>query len=332
MGLIILMLHYLLGRLLQGMAVLFLVSVIGYGLILATGDPMAAYNASPYVSASDVQRLRERYGLDQPVYIQYVRWLTNMLQGDWGRSYVAQQREVSEMLRQRFPNTLLLVISAYLMTLVIAVPIGILSAIRHYSVWDYLFTGLSFVGLSIPVFWLGLILMWIFAVQFKLWGLPYLPTGGMYDLTVGRTPGQLALHLILPSVTLASALVARYVRYIRAAMLEVIQQDYIRTARAKGLSEGLIMVRHALKNAAIPVVSLMGIDLPLLLSGTVVTESIFAWPGMGRLFFEHSLQVDVPVLMAVLLLSSTLIIAGSIVADVAYGFLDPRIRTRERAG
>jgi peptide/nickel transport system permease protein len=311
----------------QGVVVLFLVSIIGYALILSTGDPMAAYNASPFVSAKDVERLRAQYGLDQPAYMQYVRWLTNLLQGDWGRSYVAQQREVSDMLVQRLPNSLVLVVAAYTLTLLIAIPVGIFSALRQYSVWDYLFTGFAFVGLSVPVFWLGLMFMLLFSVQFKLWGLPYLPTGGMYDLKVGPSAGQLAIHLMLPALTLASALIARYVRYIRAAMLETIRQDYIRTARAKGLAEIIVLGRHALKNAAIPLVSLAGVDLPLLLSGTVVTETIFAWPGMGRLFYEHSLQVDVPVLMGVLLVSSTMIVVGNLAADLTYGLLDPRIRT-----
>ncbi len=321
------MLPYILNRTFQGIAVLFLVSIIGFTLILSTGDPMAAYNASPFVSAKDVERLRAQYGLDQPAYVQYFHWLGNLLQGDWGRSYVAQQREVIDMLGQRLPNSLMLVVAAYALTLLLAIPIGIFSALRQYSIWDYLFTGLAFIGLSIPVFWLGLMFMLVFAVQFKLWGLPYLPTGGMYDLKVGPSTQQLAMHLVLPAMTLASALIARYVRYVRAAMLEVIRQDYIRTARAKGLAEVIVLGRHALKNAAIPLVSLAGVDLPLLLSGTVVTETIFSWPGMGRLFYEHSLQVDVPVLMGVLLVSSALVVVGNLAADLTYGFLDPRIRT-----
>ena len=174
-----------------------------------------------------------------------------------------------------------------------------------------------------PVFWLGLMLMGIFAVQFKLAGLPYLPTGGMYDLATGPSFAGLLRHLVLPSVTLAAALIARYVRYARASMLEVIHQDYMRTARAKGLRESVLLRRHGFKNAAIPIVSLIGVDLPLLLSGTVVTESIFGWPGMGRLFFEHSLQVDVPVLMGVLIVSSSMVILGSLLADIAYAWIEP---------
>ena len=318
---------FLLQRFGQSMLLLLLVSMIGFSLIQATGDPMAAYNASPSVSAVDVQRLREAYGLDRPVYVQYFYWLKALVSGDWGRSFVAQQ-PVLDMLRQRFPNTVILVAAAYLLTIVVSVTFGVLSALKQYSLFDHLVTGLSFIGLSMPVFWLGLMLMGLFAVQFKLWGLPYLPTGGMYPVATGPSAGALAIHLILPSVTLAAAMIARYIRYVRASMLEIIHQDYIRTARAKGLSERVVLTRHAFKNAAIPIVTLAGVDLPLLLSGTVVTESIFAWPGMGRLFFDHSLQVDVPVLMGVLLVSSTMVIVGNLFADVTYAWLDPRIRYR----
>ena len=319
------MARYLVGRVAQAALLLLLVSLIGFALILATGDPMAAYNASPSISAADVQRLREAYGLDQPVYVQYATWLKNLLTGNWGRSYVAQQ-PVVDLLRQRFPNTLVLVLTAFTLSLSVAIVVGVASALHQYSAFDYAMTGLAFIGLSVPVFWLGLMLMSLFAVQFRAWGLPYLPTGGMYDLRVGPSPLELARHLILPALTLASALVARYIRYVRASVLEVINQEYVRTARAKGLGEGVILSRHVLKNAAIPVVTLAGVDLPLLLSGTVVTESIFGWPGMGRLFFEHSLQVDVPVLMGVLLVSSSLVVLGNLVSDLAYAWLDPRIR------
>ena len=238
------------------------------------------------------------------------------------------QQPVIEMLVQRLPNTIILVTAAYTLTLLVGIPLGVISAVRQYSILDYVATGLAFIGLSMPVFWLGLMLMGVFAVQFKLAGLPYLPTGGMYDLTTGPSLPGLLRHLVLPSVTLAAALTARYVRYARASMLEVIHQDYMRTARAKGLREAVLLRRHGFKNAAIPIVSLIGVDLPLLLSGTVVTESIFGWPGMGRLFFEHSLQVDVPVLMGVLMVSSSMVILGSLAADIAYAWIDPRIRYR----
>jgi peptide/nickel transport system permease protein len=318
---------FLVARLAQSGLLLLLVSMIGYALILSTGDPMAAYSASPSISAEDVLRLRKDYGLDRPVYVQYGYWLRNLLAGNWGRSYVAQQ-PVIEMLAQRLPNTAILISAAYALTLLIGIPLGVVSAVRQYSTLDYVATGLAFIGLSMPVFWLGLMLMGVFAVQFKLAGLPYLPTGGMYDLTTGPSLPGLLRHLVLPSVTLAAALTARYVRYARASMLEVLHQDYMRTARAKGLREAVLLRRHGFKNAAIPVVSLIGVDLPLLLSGTVVTESIFGWPGMGRLFFEHSLQVDVPVLMGVLMVSSALVILGSLLADIAYAWIDPRIRYR----
>ena len=179
------MVKFLVARLAQSVLLLLLVSMIGYALILSTGDPMAAYSASPSISAEDVFRLRKDYGLDRPVYVQYGYWLRNLLSGNWGRSYVAQQ-PVVEMLLQRLPNTMILVTAAYTLTLLVGIPLGVVSAVRQYSTLDYVATGLAFIGLSMPVFWLGLMLMGIFAVQFKLAGLPYLPTGGMYDLATVR--------------------------------------------------------------------------------------------------------------------------------------------------
>ena len=177
-----------------------------------------------------------------------------------------------------------------------------------------------------PVFWLALVLIYVFGVYFKRWGLPYLPVGGVYDLSVGKTPGQVVWHMVLPVLTLSLPYIAGYTRYIRASMLEVIGQDYVRTARAKGLHEHTILYRHALKNAAIPFVTVMGLDLPFLLGGAIVTESIFAWPGMGRLFWEHAGKSDYPVLMAILLLISVSVVVFQILTDMCYTWLDPRIR------
>jgi peptide/nickel transport system permease protein len=185
---------------------------------------------------------------------------------------------------------------------------------------------LAFIGFSMPIPLLALGLIYIFAVNFKKWGLPYLPTGGMFDPQVGRTPEQLILHMVLPVVALSLITIAGYSRYIRANMLEVISQDYIRTARAKGMRERSILFRHALKNAAMPLVTLIGLDLPFLLAGAVVTESIFAWPGMGRLFYDHTTRSDFPVLMGILMMISVAVVFFQLLTDVVYTFLDPRIR------
>jgi peptide/nickel transport system permease protein len=177
-----------------------------------------------------------------------------------------------------------------------------------------------------PIFWLALILMYVFAVNFKRWGLPYFPTVGMYDLSVGKTVSQVAWHMVLPVVTISLISIAGYSRYVRSQMLEVIHQDYIRTAYAKGLPGRMVIVGHALKNAALPLVTIVGMDLPLLLTGAVVTESIFAWPGMGRLFWDAAQDTDIPVLMGILLIISALVIVFQIITDITYTFLDPRIR------
>jgi peptide/nickel transport system permease protein len=198
--------------------------------------------------------------------------------------------------------------------------------LRQYSVIDNVITTISFIGYSMPVFWLALILMYLFSVNFKRWGLPYFPTIGMYDLAVGPTLGQVAWHLVLPVTTIAVISVAGYSRYVRSQMLEVINQDYIRTAYAKGLPERMVLVGHALKNASLPLVTIVGLDLPFLLSGAVVTESIFAWPGMGRLFWDAVQDTDIPVLMAILVIIAFLVVIFQIITDIAYTFLDPRIR------
>jgi peptide/nickel transport system permease protein len=187
-------------------------------------------------------------------------------------------------------------------------------------------TGLSFVGYSMPVFWLALMLMYIFAVNFRRWGLPYLPTVGMYDPATGKTALELIKHMILPVVTLSIISVAGYSRYVRSGMLEVLGQDYVRTARAKGLPTIEVILKHALPNAALPFITLIGLDIPFLMAGAVVTERIFAWPGMGRLFLDHTERADFPVLMGILMLISLAVVIFQIITDVVYSFVDPRIR------
>jgi peptide/nickel transport system permease protein len=237
-----------------------------------------------------------------------------------------ERRPVTEIIGERVRNTLLLMASAEVVILSLALLIGIFSALRQYSILDYIFTAFSFIAYSMPVFWFGLLLMFVFAVSFKRLGLPYFPTVGMYDLAVGPTPSQVAWHLVLPVLTASIGFVAGYSRFIRSQMLEVINQDYIRTAYAKGVPGRSVIAGHALKNASLPVVTLVGLDLPMLFSGAVVTETIFAWPGMGRLFWDAARDTDVPVIMGLLLITAVLVIVFQILTDVAYTFLDPRIR------
>jgi peptide/nickel transport system permease protein len=321
------MTRYVLERLAQAIPLLLLISLIAFFIIQMTGDPLAAYTVDASLTSDDIQRLRAAYGLDQPVIAQYGVWLKNMLTGNWGTSIVNQQ-PVVDLFMQRLPNTLILVGASYAIILVVSITLGVVTAVKQYSVLDHLVTGVAFFGIAIPSFWLGLMLLIVFAVQFRLWGLPYFPAGGMFDLDVGPTFAQIAWHLVLPAVTVATVSTATYIRYIRAAMLDVLGQDYVRTARAKGLSEQTVLVRHALKNASLPLITLMGLDLPRLISGSVVAESIFAWPGMGRLFWEHAEKTDVPVLMAVMLFAALLVVIGNLLADVGYAVLDPRVRYR----
>jgi peptide/nickel transport system permease protein len=317
--------RYVARRAVEALPLLLLVSIILFSIIQLTGDPLAAYTVDSTLTGEDLVRLRHYYGLDQPVPFQYVRWLGNVLTGNWGTSFVSNV-PVVELIAQRLPNTLLLVVSSYSIILILAIVLGTYTAVHQYSPFDHVVTTLAFVGISVPSFWLGLLLLIFFAVQTRNLGLPYFPAGGMYDLAIGPTVPQVLWHLVLPSVTLATVVAASYIRYVRASMLEVIRQDYVRTARAKGLGEAVMLRRHAFKNAAIPLVTLIGLDLPRFLSGSVVVESIFAWPGMGRLFWEEAQRTDIPVLMAVLTFTSVMVVFFNLVADVAYAYLDPRIR------
>lgn len=248
-----------------------------------------------------------------------------VLRGDLGNSLVTR-RPVIESIVDRLPNTLLLMVTTEIVIIILSLALGLYSALRPYSTFDNIVTGLSFVGFSMPVFWLALSLMYLFAVNFRRWGLPYLPTVGMFDPAVGKTPLELIKHMILPVATLSIISVAGYSRFVRSSLLETLGQDYVRTARAKGLRSMVVVMRHALPNAALPFITLIGLDIPFLLAGAVVTESIFAWPGMGRLFVDHIERADFPMLMGILMLIAVAVVVFQIVTDVVYSFVDPRIR------
>jgi peptide/nickel transport system permease protein len=248
-----------------------------------------------------------------------------ILRGDLGTSFITKQ-PVTQMIAERMPNTLLLMVTSEIVVLIVALIAGLTSALKQYSVYDHIVTAFSFIGYSMPIPLLALGLMYVFGIYFKRWGLPYFPTTGMFEPDVGPSWQQTAWHLVLP-VTAASLIsIAGYSRYIRSNMLEVMEQDYIRTARAKGLASSRVVFIHALKNAALPLVTIVGLDLPFLLAGAVVTESIFAWPGMGRLFWEHTGKSDTPVLMGIIMIISVAVIAFQLITDLTYSFLDPRIR------
>jgi peptide/nickel transport system permease protein len=275
------------------------------------------------MSAADKEALRERLGLNDPLYVQYFKWLGLAIQGDLGNSFFAKQ-PVAEMIKQRLPNTLILMFTAEIFTVSFALILGIISAVKQYSLTDNIITTFSFIGFSVPIFFSALGLMLIFAVQFKEWGLPYLPTGAaVWDKS---DPVEYIKNMILPVSALVLVNSAGYSRFVRTSILEVLGQDYIRTARAKGLTSRAVLFKHALRNAALPLVTIVGLDIPFLLGGAIVTESVFSWPGMGRLFWEYAQRSDYPVVLGVLLIISTAVVVLTIVTDLVYTFVDPRIK------
>lgn len=320
------MINYVIRRLLQAILTLFVISVILFGLISSVpGGIMSAYQENPDFTPEDLARLEAKYGLNDPVPVRYIKWLGNTLKGDWGDSFVSKRPAIQEI-QDRLPNTLLLMGSMLVITLLIAIPLGVISALKQYSIFDHISTTLAFAGQSLPVFWFGLMLIIVFHVNLKKAdGTPLLPGSGMATLGAPFSIGDRIEHLILPVAMLAFVSAAGYMRYLRSSMLDVINEDYIRTARAKGLRERAVIYRHALRNALIPLVTLVGLELPSLFGGALFTETIFAWPGIGRLYFTAALKTDYPVVMAVLIIYSGLIIASNLLVDIVYAMVDPRI-------
>lgn len=315
------MLRYIIRRLLQAIPLLIGVSMIGFGLMqLAPGGPLAVYTLNPTITAQDIERIKHIFGLDQPVYIQYLKWAYGMFTGTWGFTFFGG-RPVREVILERIPATFLLMGSAMSLAIILGMLIGILGAVKRYSVFDYLATTGAMVALSFPTFWFGLMTIFIFADR-----LGWLPSGGMFTLGEEGNIMDSLYHLILPTVVLALVLVAQWSRYTRSSFLEVIHQDYIRTARSKGLSGKRLLFRHAFPNAVVPLVALAGIQLPWLFSGALVTETIFSWPGMGRLFVDALTVKEYPILMGMIMLTAFTVIVGNLVADVAMSLIDPRIR------
>ena len=326
---------YALRRLLGALPLLLFVSIAVFALLqLAPGGPTGAYlQRGVGMNGEDLARLEESLGLNDPIYVQYWRWLSHVLTGDLGTA-TSTSRPVTTELAERLPNTLYLMVIAWFTAICIAIPAGILSATRHYSKFDHAVTAFTFVGQSVPPFWFGLLLIMAFYMKLdNPWThAPLLPSGGMRTIGAHLTGFAMikdrAVHLILPVAMLAMTWVAWYSRFLRASMLEVIHADYTRTARAKGLRERAVILRHAFRNAAIPLVTLMALDLPNLFTGALFTEVIFSWPGMGRLFFQAAQRRDYALLMAIVMITSTLIVISNLVADLIYGLIDPRISLR----
>ena len=312
--------RYITRRLIQMIPLLVGISIILFLVIQAApgGPEMVFLGTGRFVDPAIIESYRQRLGLDQPIYVQYWRWIAAALQGDLGYSYTAA-RPVSALIMERLPATVELMMAGFVLAAVIALPLGIYSAIRRYTWFDIMGTSISFLGIAMPVFWFGLILQLVFAVN-----LGWLPTSGR--VTVGQESlGDHLQHLVLPAAVLSLRYIAGWSRYMRTSFLGVMSADYVRTARAKGLSERRITLLHTLKNAAIPVVSIMALDLAGLFSGAVITETIFAWPGIGRLFIQAMFDRDYPLLMGILMMGSLMVVIFNLVADITYGLLDPRI-------
>lgn len=315
------MLQYIVKRLLQAVPLLIGVSIIGFAMMhLAPGGPLAIYTLNPTITAQDIERIKHVFGLDQPLYIQYLKWAAGMFTGNWGNTFFGG-RPVLDVIMERVPATLLLMGSGMSVAMIIGMLIGILGAVKRYSIFDYLATTGAMVTLSFPTFWFGLMMIFVFSLQ-----LGWLPSGGMFTLGGDEDLLDLLEHLILPTVVLALVLVAQWSRYTRSSFLEVIHQDYIRTARSKGISGSRILFRHAFPNAVAPLIALAGIQLPWLFSGALVTETIFGWPGMGRLFVDSLTMKEYPVLMGMVMLTAMTVVIGNLLADVLNALIDPRIR------
>lgn len=316
--------EYTLRRILSCLPLLIGITAVTFGIMqLAPGSPLMMM-VDPDASPEDYIRIQEELGLDRPLHVQYVRWLGQVLRGNLGYA-VQTGRPVAEMILERMPATLLLTLSAVIVSYTIAVPLGVVSALRQHSAVDYSLTLFAFWGLSIPDFFFGVLLVYVFSLRLNMF-----PTSGYR--TIGASFAGLAFimdrlrYMILPMMVLALRGIASNMRYTRSSMLEVMGQDFIRTARAKGLPGRVVVYRHALRNAMLPVITMLGLTVPFLLGSSFIVETIFAWPGMGRLGVNAIFSREYPILMGLNLLTSTLVLGGNLLADILYALVDPRIQ------
>jgi peptide/nickel transport system permease protein len=322
-------LRYVLRRVLFSIPILIIASIIVFAAAKTSTSPLAGLRSNPRVTQHDLLEYKKTLGLDRPAHTQYLTWLGNFVRGRWGQSLISQ-RDVAPDITEALANTAVLAVTATAISLAIGVALGVLSATRQYSVFDYTATTVAFLGLSMPVFWFALILQIVFGLYLTNWlGLsePIFFTAGMFR------PGSFGFdlvdrlrHMALPVTVLCVQIIAVYSRYMRASMLEVLNSDYLRTARAKGVPERRVLVRHAMRNALIPLTTVVAIDLGALAGGLIVTETIFEWPGMGRLFVESMQRGDYAVVLPWMMVVVTFVIFFNLVADLTYAWLDPRIR------
>ena len=334
--------RYIVRRLIFSIPLLIGVSLILYFLMRAVpGGPLAVYAQNPHLRAEDLARIKQQMGLNDPVGIAYLKWLGQILQGNLGVS-IFTGLPVAQVIGDRLPNTLVLMTLSTVLSLIVGVVVGVISAIKQYSKFDYAVTTLSFFGYSMPTFWFGILMMMFFAANEYTIG-PFtfghwLPAAGMFS--AGFDGGVMDLihkgslanwvdfgrHLVLATIVLCIVQVASWSRFARSSMLEVIRTDYVRMARAKGLAERFVIGKHALRNTLIPIVTIVALSIPGLFAGATITEQIFAWPGIGRLFIDSLGKSDYPVIMAIIFISAVLVVLSNILADILYAALDPRIR------
>ena len=315
------MFAYSIRRLLIAIPVLFGVTIINFIIMrMAPGDPVDML-VNPKLPVAAIEAKKIELGLNEPVYVQYFSWLKNLvLHGDLGYSMVTYQ-PVTQMIADKLGPTLLLMGTALIIGLILAIPLGILSATKQYSWIDYLFVTSSFLGISIPHFFFGLLLIYVFAIQ-----LGVLPSGGMMAIGSSGSFGEVIKHMIMPVTVLTLTVAGRNIRYVRASMLEILEQDYLRTARAKGLKETLVINRHAMRNALIPIVTVIGLEIPLLFGGAVVIEQVFSWPGLGQMTMDAIMARDYSTIMGLNLVAAVVVIVANILTDIAYAIVDPRIK------
>ena len=336
---------YALRRVIASIPVLFGVTILAYLLIWITaGDIVPGLELNPAIKHEDVVRIRHNLGLDQPVQVQYLNWLgvgyalkqvnawpgdppKGLLEGDFGTSIIDGTPVIGHIL-DRLPNTLELALMAIIIGILIAIPLGVTGALRRGSRLDHFLTTLSVAGVSIPAFWLGLLMILLFSVSFKEWGLPWLPSGGAQSSYNGGDFMDRLVHLLLPATVLSFGYLAIWSRYTRSSMLEVLSQDFVRTARAKGMPERVVVVRHALRNSLVPIATIVALDFGAVLGGAIITEQIFAFSGMGQLFQTGLNDVDVNPVMGYFVVISIMTLVFNFIADLTYSALDPRVRTR----
>ena len=310
---------YIIKRILIAIPVLIGITIIDYAIMCMAGSPLEMLQG-PRVSEAAVEAKKIALGLDKPFYIQYFVWLSQLLHGNMGYSIKSYQ-PVSEMIGSHLGPTLLLMGVSLIVSLLIAIPAGIYSAIRQYSKGDYAVVTLSFLGSSIPGFFLSLLLIYLFNVK-----LGWLPSSGMTTLGTQGGFADVAKHMVMPVIVLAASIAGRNIRYIRSAMLEILQQDYLRTARAKGIGNFNVINKHALRNALVPIVTVIGMEIPVMFGGAVIVEQVFSWPGLGLMTMSAITSRDFPVIMGVCLLSAIVVLIANLITDILYALVDPTIQ------